>query len=188
MSRSVILLLCLGLSIPLLFASQQKSALATAKAKTDYELAAKRMAQSVKYVGQPLRSLTKEQKASVATLLVMSRIVGQNEVARSTSGLSLSDSFWTEVSGICPAPNRFSFTRGGCMDEEIAYAEAMAKCTDSKKTESQCDKETSGEMTAAVNCKMKQLEDLPGIIGGIPGRQWPSTPFPWPETGPLSNR
>jgi hypothetical protein len=183
MKRASLLVYCVAGAFLLSCEAQQVSGRPEAyrKAKAEYDGLANRVVQSVATVGGPLKDLTDEQMASVAALLVMTRVAARSEGIISRVSTSL-DGFWVELPEICPPmPKPIEFKLGGCLDEEIAYATAMAKCKDEGKSDDECDKETAAEATAAVLCHMRQLEELGGIIGRIPGRQWPPDPFPWPE-------
>jgi hypothetical protein len=81
---------------------------------------------------------------------------------------------------ICPPLRSVSFARGGCLDAEIAYASAMARCNADGKSAAECDRETAPELAAAVACQLEAVQQLPRVIGRIPGRTWPPRPFPWP--------
>ncbi len=152
------------------------------KVKAQYDSLAKRMVQSMAYVGEPLKDLTDEQLAAVAALIVMTRVASLNEGIEAIKSTSLSEGFWVELPEICPPmPESIQLELGGCLDEELAYAEAMSKCRDEGKSEEECDRETAGELSAAVMCRMRQIEEMKRIIEHIPGRWWPPSPFPWPE-------
>lgn len=162
-----------------------KAGASPTKALAQYDGAGLKMAQSVRAVALPLEGLSREQQAAVAALVVMSRVVGQHESARSLAASSFGRRLWSEVSTICPAPARIQFPRGGCLDAEIAYATAMARClAEEGKTESDCDRQAGPEGAAAVMCHMREIEDLAGIIRTIPGGRWGLGPFPWPQPGP----
>jgi len=179
-------------ALPLTFGSapqpsgtRAKAGASPTKALAQYDGAGLKMAQSVRAVASSLKGLSREQQAAVAALVVMSRVVGQHESARSLAASSFGRTFWSEVSGICPAPTQVQFSRGGCVDAEIAYATSMAKCLAEKgKTDSDCERQAAPEGAAAVTCYMRQIEDLAGIIRTIPGGGWGPGPFPWPQPGP----
>ena len=158
----------------------------TWKQKAEYDALAQQMVQSVAYIGEPLKDLNDEQLAAVAALVVMTRVVAQSEGAEAISSSSLVEGFWAEIVEICPPmPKRIQRELGGCFDEELAYAQSMSRCLDEGKTEEECEREAAGELSAAVMCRMEQIEELKGFIWRIPGRRWPPGPFPWPvETGP----
>lgn len=151
--------------------------------QTEYETAVRQMVQSVAYIGEPLKGLSEEQMASLGGLLALTRVVARAEALGVATDAAL-EAFWTEVDGICPPmPQPPEFRYGNCLDEEIAYVAALARCRDEGKSEEECEREAGGELGAAVMCRMGQLEALRGVIGRIPGRRWPPGPFPWPVTG-----
>lgn len=154
-----------------------------AKTRAAYDTATRRVTRSLAYVAAPLKSLTEEQKASLAALLTITRVVAQTEV----SGLGTPEvtaQLWSEVERFCPVPKAVDFKYSNCLDEQIAYASAMKKCEDEGKSEDECEREAAGEAAAAIACEMRKLEEMRGAIQGIPGRRWPPRPFPWPITGP----
>lgn len=160
-----------------------------AQAKAQYDTLAKQMVQSLAYIGEPLKDLTDEQMASVAALLAMTRVAAQSEGLEAVASASLSEGFWVELPEICPPmPEVIQLKLGGCLGEELAYATAMARCEDEGKSEDECEREAAPELSAAVMCRMRQIEEMRGIIGRIPGRRWPPDPFPWPEGGDTLSR
>ena len=148
------------------------------KAHARYDLAKRQMTKSVASIGAPLKKLPREQMASLAAILVITRVVAQSDMSKITAG---SEAFWRELDELCPPlPNAPEFKYGDCLDETIAYATAMQQCINKGKAEEQCDREEAGSGSAVVMCRMKQLEDMRGAINRIPGRDWPPGPFPWP--------
>jgi len=177
----LLLLLCLG--VFLLSCSTNKSPEVPAnlvQIQEEYQSLAKNMNASVAYIAEPLKGLTAEQKGSVAALIVMSRLAAQCEATPGKANLGLSEEFWFEVLKYCPIPKKFDFSRGGCLDADLAYASGMARCLKEGKTEDQCELENSVESAAAVLCHMKEIEQLRNTLLQIPGRQLPPRPFPWP--------
>ncbi len=157
---------------------QERAALRTANA--GYDTLRTKLAQSVAYLGAPLRTLNPAQQASLAALLVLTRATAQAELLQAQPGGHALDAIWNELPAICPPIRTATFSRGGCLDESTAYASSMASCLkDGKKTEAQCEALASPELAAVVLCEMWALEALQGLIGRIPGRTWPTGPFPW---------
>ena len=149
-----------------------------------YDSLATAMIQSVQYVGHPLRSLTEEQQASVAALLVMTNAIARSGRFLGDRGNDLTGGFWTEVGGICPPmPERPEFSRGECWAEEVAWALAMASCKDEddEAAAAECRDMAADEEAAVIMCHFRQLQDLEGVIGRIPGGTWPPGPWPWPD-------
>ncbi len=179
--KRLTVLTCCASSLLLLSCGEQRVPAETLEAaqtaRLQYDSLAQQVARSLAFVGQPLRDLNDEQMASVAALLVMTRVAAQTE---RLAGGALAESFWAEVPEICPPLPQVDLQLGDCLDAHIAYASAMARCLDEGKTEDQCDRETAGEMSATVICEMRKIEEMKEIIGRIPGRDWPPGPFPWP--------
>lgn len=153
---------------------EQLAALRQAQAR--YDSLAVQFRQTLRFVGEPLKGLTEEQQASVAALVLMTRVATEQQLV----GGTLLEGFWTDVPEFCPPLRSVTFSRGGCLDAEIAYASSMPRCLDEGRSEAQCEREAAGDLGAAVSCKMREIEALAGVIGRIPGRQWPPRPFPWP--------
>jgi hypothetical protein len=147
---------------------------------TEYDTLAGRLAQSVPYLGAPLKTLNKQQQASVAALLILVRTAAEEQTLRPSSSRGPLATIWAELPEICPPLRSASFSRGDCFDAELAYASAMASCQREGKSDDECELLASPEAAAALSCKMKTLEKLAGIIGALPGRVWPPRPFPWP--------
>jgi hypothetical protein len=156
------------------------------KALSHYDTLADQLAQSVAYLGQPLQSLSEQQQASIAALLILTRVTAQAEAVRPADAKGALEAVWGRMADVCPPVRSVSFSRGGCLDQSIAYAGAMARCLKEGKSESECEKLSAPEGAAEIACVMRQLEGLQGVIGGLPGRRWPPAPFPWPiDTGPI---
>jgi len=182
MNRLKLIAWCTTTIFPLSCNGQEGPNAAYTKAKAEYDALAKGMVQSVAYIGEPLKGLTDEQQASVAALLVMTRMATRTEGISATA--TPLEGFWVEVPGICPPmPGGLDKTFGDCFDQEIAYAQSMARCLDEGKSEAECERESAGDLSAAVICQMGQIEKMKGIIERIQGRKWPPGPFPWPEGG-----
>lgn len=164
---------CRGAQRP---AASAEQLAALRQSRTQYDSLEGQFRQALKSVGEPLKRLSPEQQASVAALVLMTRVATEQQFARS----KLLQGLWTDVPDFCPALRSVSFSRGGCLDAEIAYASAMAKCEADGKSEDECDRQTAPELAATVSCQMRELQALAGIIHGIPGRAWPPGPFPWP--------
>ncbi len=174
------LIICLAAAALIVAGGPGTTAESLSKAKAEYEALAKRTAQSVAYIGEPLKNLTDEQLASVAALLVMARVAAQSEGIDAKVGASFSKGFWVEVPEFCPPmPKGIERQLKGCGAKELAYAVAMSKCLE-EKDESWCERENAGKLSAAVMCTMEQIEKMKGIIQAIGGRRWPPGPFPWP--------
>lgn len=180
------ILVCWGISVALLActAEQRPDVLEqAAQAREQYDSFAKQMVHSVQYIGGPLKDLNEEQMASLGALLMITRVVAQSEAFGLLTEPTVGE-FWTEVDGICPPmPQAPEFRYGNCLDEGIAYASAMQRCLDEGKAEAECERLAAPQLAAAVVCEMRKLEEMRGVIGGIPGRRWPPGPFPWPEAG-----
>jgi hypothetical protein len=168
------------------------------KVKAEYDSLAKKMVESVTYIGEPLKGLNEEQLASVAALLVMTRVATQNEGIKAITSTTLSERFWVEVLEICPpTPKDIGSKLPGCLGLELESSESMATCMNSKcreyesepekcdelkwKYERICEKENAGKLTEAVQCRMEEIEKMRGILQRISGRKLPPGPFPWPE-------
>lgn len=152
-----------------------------AKVRAAYDNLSTKMIKSLAYIQEPLSKLTDEQKASVAALLLITRIAAQQQVVAGITKTELLSKMWEEMPDLCPPLPENTLKRfGDCRDHELAYGVAMARCLDEGKSEAECEKESYGDLTAAVMCRMKEIEELPGIIGLIPGRDWPPHPIPWP--------
>jgi hypothetical protein len=151
--------------------------------KADFAGTDRAMTKALAMVGKHLKGLNKEQMASVAALVAMTRVATMMEGLKSVS--SSPESFWTELPDICPPLPEDTMTRfGDCRDHDLSYGTDMAKCLDEGKTEAQCEKENYGSLEQAARCRMKQLEALNTFIELIPGRDWPHPPIPWPESRP----
>jgi hypothetical protein len=148
--------------------------------RSGYDTAAARLKQSLAYIAAPLARLTPEQKASVAALLIATRVTTEDQLLHPKGGGAL-QAIWPDLQDICPPLKSVSFSRGGCLDAEIAYASAMAKCEKDGKRPDQCEIEAAPEAAAAMDCQLKAFQALPGIIHGLPGRAWPPRPFPWTD-------
>jgi hypothetical protein len=146
------------------------------QSRTQYDSLGGQFRQALKSVGEPLKRLTPEQQASVAALVLMTRVATEQQFARG----KLLQGLWTDIPEFCPPLRSVSFSRGGCLDAEIAYASAMAKCEADGKSEDACEQQAAPEAAAAVSCWMREIQALAGIIHQIPGRAWPPGPFPWP--------
>lgn len=149
-------------------------------ALAQYDTLAGQLAQSVAYLGQPLQSLNEQQQASVAALLILTRVTAQAQALRPARATGPLEAVWNRLPDVCPPVRTASFSRGGCLDASIAYASAMASCLKDGKPESECERVAAPEGAAEIACMMRQLEGLRGLIGGLPGRRWPPGPFPWP--------
>jgi len=136
------------------------------------------MVKGVRMVGKNLEGLSKEQMASVAALITMTRAAtlmeGEERFGR---GLTR---FWVEMQAICPPLPEDTMRRfGDCRDHELDYGKSMAKCLKKGKSEMECEKENYGSLKMAVQCRMEELEKLNGVILEIPGIDWPDPPIPW---------
>ncbi len=152
-----------------------------AKVRTDYDKLSTKMINSLAYIQKPLRKLTDEQKASVAALLLITRVATQQQVVAGITKMELLNEMWEELPELCPPLPENTMKRfGDCRDHELDYGIAMSRCLEEGKSDAECKKESYGDLTAAVMCRMKEIEELPGIIGSIPGRGWPPDPIPWP--------
>lgn len=152
-----------------------------ARMRADYDSLATKMIESLAYIKEPLSKLTDEQKASVAALLLITRVAAQQQAVAGITKTDLLSEMWVEIPDLCPPLPEDTLKRfGDCRDHELAYGIAMARCLEEGKSEAECEKESYGDLAAAVMCRMKEIEDLPGIIGLIPGRDWPPIPIPWP--------
>ena len=180
MSNFRILIPTLAILFPLIL-TPAASAVADTKAKAEYDALAENAVQSLAYIGKPLKKLTDEQMASVAALLVMTRQATLSEGLNGGPGAGFAKMFWGEVRGICPPTPKFELTRGGCLDEEIAYAQGMARCEAEGRSREDCERENAGPASAALTCHMRAIEEMRGLILEIAGRKWPPRPFPWPE-------
>lgn len=160
-----------------------KVAATASSSEAKYLAAGRDLARSIATIARPLKSLTKEQRASVAALLVITRVVSGSPSAKGSAQAAVLEAVWDETQDVCPPIKSAPFSRGGCLDANVAYATSMAKCLADKKSEATCEKLASPELSVAVACEMKRLGELPGVIGLLPGRDWPPGPFPWPETG-----
>lgn len=151
-----------------------------ARVRESYDSLATKMIKSLAYIKEPLSKLTDEQKASVAALLLITRVAAQQQVVAGITTTDLLSEMWEEMPDICPPLPENTLKRfGDCRDYELAYGVAMARCLEEGKSEAECEKESYGDLTAAVMCRMKEMEELPRIIDRIPGRGWPTHPFPW---------
>ncbi len=150
------------------------------RAAGQYDSVGGQFLQSLRLIGKPLKGLTEEQHASVAALLLVTRVVTEQQLTQQLAGGTLLESFWTDLPEVCPPLRSITLTRGGCLDEDIAYVSALARCHDEGKSEDECEREAAPEAAAAVTCHMRQIEALAGIIRNIQGKRWPPGPFPWP--------
>lgn len=159
---------------------EQPSEAEVIKARAAYDEMSTNMVESLEYLKQPLSTLNSEQRASVAALLLMTRVAAQQQ-APGEIGTAFIDQMWTEIPDYCPPLPENTLSRfGDCRDQELAYGTSMARCLEEDKTEAECEKESSGDLAAAVMCRMQEIDELSGIIGEIPGRDWPPSPIPWP--------
>lgn len=152
-----------------------------AKLRIGYDSLATQMINSLAYIQKPLNDLNKEQKASVAALLIITRIATQQQFFGEITKTDLISKVWEQMPDLCPEKPEVILNRfGDYRDQLMAYGVAMAKCLeDESKSESDCEKECWVEASECVEASMKELEELPGIIDIIPGRDWPPEPFPW---------
>lgn len=152
------------------------------KVSAAYEEASGNLIQSLDYIKQPLGTLDREQRAAVAALVMMTRVAAQQQ-SLGAKDSTLIDKMWVEIPDFCPPIPEVSMNLfGDCRDQEMAYATSMARCLeDGDKSEADCEKESYGDLTAAVMCRMQEIEALAGVIREIPGRDWPPSPIPWPE-------
>ena len=152
--------------------------------RADFKHADQAMVKGVRMIGEGLDGLTDKQMASVAALVVMTRVAtlmeGPEKIGSAMNG------FWTELPEICPPLPEDTMKRfGDCLDFDADYVAAMAECEkDEKKSEEECEKDNYGSLGKAVRCRMKQIEALKDVIRIIPGRKWPDPPFPWPIVEP----
>lgn len=152
-----------------------------AMGRNKYDSLTTNLAKSIAFIGKPLKNLNEEQAASLAALLVVTRQAALMEGYPTKTTDKFSGLFWTEIQNICPPLKKFEIDRGGCIDEHIAYASAMASClAEEGKTEEDCERENWPEGAAVTDCIMHEMEKMKGLIGKIGGRVWPPKPFPWP--------
>jgi len=137
------------------------------------------MIKATSYLLQPLKSLNEEQVAAVVTLSLLTQGVTGAARVLPKSGKDIVASFKKELVEICPEFGR-SIRSDPCFDAEVAYVSALRKCEDEGRGESECP-EAYGWMGALVQCDMKKLENLKGIIKDIRGELKPPKPTPWPE-------
>lgn len=178
-------------------ATQKELPKSVEKSKARYDLLSKNMTKSVAHIGKPLKTLNKQQQAAVAMLLVMTRVATQNEGIKAINNKAFTEGFWVELPEVCPPlPQDLGSKLPGCFAVESAYAESMASCMNSKcqkyepdpdkcdqikdKYESMCEKEHAGKLSAAVQCRMEEIENMRGVLERIPGHRLPPGPFPWP--------
>ncbi len=136
---------------------------------------------SIAYIKEPLKNLTDDQRAAVSALLVITRVASQQEYSLGSKTKSLLDGIWVDIPELCPPLPESTLKRfGDCRDQEMDYGVSWSKCRDEEKSEEECDEENAGELSAAVMCRMKEIEELANLIKVIPGRKWPPQPFPWP--------
>ncbi len=150
------------------------------KVKTDFKRADRSMIEGVQMIGKQLTGLTKDQMASVAALVAMTRAAtlmeGQKKFGQVMEG------FWKETSEICPPLPKDTMKRfGDCRDHDLDYGVSMARCLEEGKSESECERENYGSLQMAAQCRMKKIEELNDVIRVIPGHDWPNPPIPWPE-------
>jgi hypothetical protein len=141
-----------------------------------YQTALQRVGQSLPLMAEPLRSLTEEQHASLAALLIATRTVAQQEVLSTSRRSAHFDAFWAELRDVCPPLPSLSLSRGGCVDELIAYASATAECE--SVDDADCEN-TWGPAAGVLECQSRQLQKLASEIRVIRGRPWPPQPLPW---------
>jgi len=148
--------------------------------RAGYVDASDTVVQSVSRIGGSLESLTEEQKAVVAALMVSTRLATLAEASATPEGRRLAEEFWRSVPDFCPPmPPPAAMELGGCLDESIAYARAMQSCLDEEGTSEQdCERRAGEEAAAEIACLMGRIEELGRLIGRIPGGPWRSPPFP----------
>lgn len=140
------------------------------------------MVKATKELTGPLKTLDKDQIAAV-TFLVLERDILMR-ASRKSAGLDedLILSFKAAVESICPDFEpilELSRFKDPCMEHEVAYVSALAKCEKDGRDEDECH-EAWGPGAAAVLCTMKQIEDMKGHMIDIwEGFRGPR-PFPWP--------
>jgi hypothetical protein len=152
--------------------------------RADFKHADQAMVNGVRMVGEGLDGLTDKQMASVAALVVMTRVATLMEGPENIG--SVMEGFWTELPEVCPPLPENTMKRfDDCWEFDIAYVAAMAECEkDEEKSEEECEKDNYGSLARAVLCRMKQIEALKEVFKFIPGRKWPDPPFPWPIVEP----
>jgi hypothetical protein len=194
---------CLALLVPLVLASlalvacdetkpTREMAIAGARrAKAEYEKLAGSVVASLPVVAAPLEGLNEEQMASVAGLLVMTRVAARNEGVGSLHSAPLTNGYWAEIADLCPPlPNDLDSKLPGCLGPEVEYASSMAECLkercpeDEPGCEALCERVHAGKLSAAVACRMEEIDAMRGVIQKITGRPWPPGTFPWPGTDP----
>jgi hypothetical protein len=152
------------------------------KVAAEYDTFGAQAAQSVAYLGEPLKGLNQQQQASVAALLILVRVAAETSALGRGSEPQPIDRIWSALPDVCPPIRNASFSRGGCLDADLAYASAQASCLKKGRTEADCDRESAPLGAVAVQCHMKELQERIRTIRGLPGRRWPPGPFPWPTT------
>jgi len=140
------------------------------------------MVEATKELAGPLNTLNKNQIAAV-TFLVLERGILMS-ASRKSAGLDegLLLGFKDAVKSICPDLEpilELSRFKDPCMEHQMAYVSALAKCKEEGKDEDDCP-EAWGPGAAAINCEMEKINDMQGLINKMWERLGGPKPTPWP--------
>mgnify|MGYP006921591111 CR=1 FL=1 len=121
---------------------------------------------------KPLASMNNEQKQAVLVALAVMDRLSAYEASMIAKDQALIQRWQASVGRRIPGVGRVlqHGPRWGCSDANIAYASGMASClSDENKSEEDCERENAGKAAAVIQCMMREIEDLTGILPEIPG-------------------